>query len=206
MSLYAIYLQFSIFLSNFATLYNPKCNIMIKQKLFLFLSLVLMSLPLAMRAETQTWTMIWDKKRGDVGAEGFYNFGTSYIEKDVYTTTLNGLEWSVNSVGTYTYAYVATNGQTIGKVGQAASHTEIWTTALVGKIKAVRVTAKTAKDENEGTVSVIINGQNYQSANGEAPALSSTHTEYAFAPNGEAQEGKIQINLDRQAMPRMCYI
>lgn len=180
---------------------------MIKRKLFLFISLVLMSLPLTMRAETQTWTMVWDKSRNTAGSEGFYNFGTSYVEKDVYTTTLNGLEWSITSVGTYTYAYVATNGQTIGKNGQAASHTEMWTTAVVGKIKAVRVTAKTAKGENTGTVSVIVNGQNYQSSGSDAPALSSTHTEYAFAPNGEAQEGKIQINLDQTSTAKnVLYI
>ena len=170
---------------------------MIKQKLVLFISLVLMVLPLSVQADTKTWTMIWDKAHTTVGSEGFYNFGTSYVVKDVYTTTLNGLEWSIRSEGTHTYAYVKTGGQTIGKNSEAASHTEMWTTALAGKIKAVRVTAKTAKEENQANVSVIINGQKYLSDGNEAKALTSTHTEHAFAPNGEAQEGKIQINLDQ---------
>ena len=79
---------------------------MIKQKLVLFISLVLMVLPLSVQADTKTWTMIWDKAHTTVGSEGFYNFGTSYVVKDVYTTTLNGLEWSIRSEGTHTYAYV----------------------------------------------------------------------------------------------------
>lgn len=129
--------------------------------------------------------------------KGFYNFGKSSVSKDVYTTELNGLVWNISSDGTKKYAYTANSGQTIGTNGEPSTHTSLYTSALAGKIKAVRVSARTNKATNQADLSVKVNGGSYKTAAGTtAQALTNTIAEYSFTPSAGEQEGKIEINID----------
>ena len=62
-----------------------------RKTLFLLLAFIMAALPLSMNAELKTWTFEWNKSHSDNTSQGFYNFGTNYVEKDVYTTELNTL-------------------------------------------------------------------------------------------------------------------
>ena len=92
------------------------------KKLFFF-SLLLAALPLLAHGETKTWSFEWDKSHSDPTAQGFYNFGTSSVDQDVYTAELNGLVWNITSDGTKKYAYTAKSGQAIGTNGKPSTHT-----------------------------------------------------------------------------------
>lgn len=165
------------------------------KRILLFAALLLALLPLGAMADT--WSFEWNKSHSDATAQGFYNFGTSYVEKDVYTTELNGLQWSIASEGTKTYAYTANGGQNIGKVSEPASHCELWTSGFEGKITAVRITARKQKDEYEANLSVSVGETKLASGTMESVSLSSTLTEMSFTPTGEAEEGKLTIVFDQ---------
>ncbi len=165
-----------------------------KRQLLFFYALLLTLLPLAVHADT--WSFEWNKSRTEAGAQGFYNFGSSYVEQDVYTTELNGVIWSIASEGTMKYAYVATGGQTIGTVSDPSTHTSLWTTAFVGKITAVRVQCRTAKDVNTADLSVRVGDVNYLCGTSSKAALTGTLADYAFAPADGGQEGKVEISID----------
>ena len=122
-------------------------------------ALLLALLPLTGWADT--WSFEWNKSHTEAGAQGFYNFGTSYVEQDVYTTELNGITWSIASEGTMKYAYVAKGGQTIGSASEPSTHTSLWTSAFAGKITAVRVQCRTAKDANTANLSVKVGDAAY---------------------------------------------
>ena len=163
----------------------------------LLLSFLLATLPLLAHGETKTWSFEWNKSHSDATSQGFYNFGTSSVSKDVYTTELNGLVWNIASDGTKKYAYTANSGQTIGTNGEPSTHTALYTTALAGKIKAVRVSARTNKATNKANLSVKVNGSSYKTTTGDAAqALTNTVAEYSFSPSASELEGKIEINID----------
>lgn len=166
------------------------------KKNILFLFAVLLSLlPQAMSADT--WSYEWNKSKKD-GGQGFYNFGTSKEDKEFYTAELNGVTWNVSAVGTQYYAYVASKGQYIGSASEPASSARIWTTGIVGKITAVRVTASKQKDENEADLSVTVNGKNYLSGDNDKASLGITAAEYEFSVTAaDAQEGEIDILLNQ---------
>lgn len=164
------------------------------KRLLLIVSLVLCLLPLGAWADT--WSFEWNKSRTDDGAQGFYNFGTTYVDQDEYTAELNGLAWSIASTGTKKYAYTAKSGQTIGTSSEPSTHTELWTSAFVGKIKAVRVQARTNKAGCTASVSVSVGGTALTCGTTTTAALSNTLAEQAFAADGEGLEGKLVITLE----------
>lgn len=166
------------------------------KKSFLFLFAILLALlPQVMSADT--WSFEWNKSKKD-GGQGFYNFGTSAVDKEYYTAELNGVVWNVSAVGTQYYAYVATKGQYIGSASSPASSARLWTTGIVGKVTAVRVTANKYEAKNTADLSVTVNGKNYQCENNDKADLTETATEYAFTlPADDAQEGEIDILLNQ---------
>lgn len=169
-----------------------------KKSLLFLLSLIMAALPQLMSAEVKTWSFEWNKSHSDATSQGFYNFGTNYEVKDVYTTELNTLTWSIASKGTYKYAYTAKAGQTIGTSLEPSTHTSLWTEALAGKVKAVRVQTRTNKADNKASVSVTVNGVSYLCGGENKAAMSNTLADYEFksASEADAAEGKIEISID----------
>lgn len=164
------------------------------KKFLLFLSLFLTLLPL--QAEKKTWFFEWNKSHSDPTSQGFYNFGGSLVEKDVYTTELNGLWWNIASDGTKKYAYTAKSGQAIGTGMDPSAHTSLWTSGFVGKILAVRITARTNKSQHKADLSIKINDKSLLSDGKTTIALSNQLTEYEFIDANSPEEGKLQINID----------
>ena len=175
-----------------------------KKRLLFVLAALLTILPQVAMAAELTWSFDWPKSATDKTSEGFYNFGSSAVEKDVYTATMNGVEWSASAVGTHRYAYTKTSGQYIGSAGEAPTSATLWTTGFVGKVKAVRISARVQKDTYAGTVAVSVNGQAYQCAGSATASLKGTVAEYEFTTAGGAvpQEGKLQIDLKQTSDQR----
>ncbi len=175
-----------------------------KKRLLFVLAALLTILPQVAMAAELTWSFDWPKSATDKTSEGFYNFGSSAVEKDVYTATMNGVEWSASAVGTHRYAYTKTSGQYIGSAGEAPTSATLWTTGFVGKVKAVRISARVQKDTYAGTVAVSVNGQAYQCAGSATASLNGTVAEYEFTTAGGAvpQEGKLQIDLKQTSDQR----
>lgn len=166
------------------------------KKNLLFLFAVLLSLlPQAMKADT--WSFEWNTSKAD-GGQGFYNFGTSRVEKDVYTTELNGVQWNASAEGTFIYAYTSNMGQYIGSAGEPPTSAKLWTDGILGKVTAVRVTARVQKAEHEGNVSVTVNGVNYACNDNTSAALESTEKQFEFSiAAANAQEGEVAIVLNQ---------
>ena len=132
-----------------------------KRHLLLLFAMLMATLSLS--AATKTWSFEWNKGPKDAGAQGFYNFGTSFVEKSFYEAELNGVTWNIKSDGTMKYAYTASLGQTIGTATSVSDYTELWTSGISGKIKAVRVKAQTkSKSTNTADLSVKVNGVEYK--------------------------------------------
>ena len=165
-----------------------------KSLLFYLFAVLLTALPQLAKADT--WAFEWDKGHKEATAQGFYNFGSSAVDKDVYTEELNSIVWNIASEGTNVYAYTAKSGQTIGSAQKPSSHTSLWTTGFAGTIKAVRVTARTSKDANVAALKVSVDGKALLTGTSEAAALNGTLTQYEFKPSGAAQEGKLEITID----------
>ena len=165
-----------------------------KTLLFYLFAVLLTALPQSVKADT--WVFEWDKSHSDATAQGFYNFGSSAVDKDVYTEVLNSIVWNITSVGTKKYAYTAKSGQSIGTTSEPSSHTSLWTTGFAGTIKAVRVTARTNKDANVAALKVSVDGKALLTGTSEAAALNGTLTQYEFKASSAAQEGKLEITLD----------
>ena len=166
------------------------------KKNLLFLFAVLLSLlPQAMKADT--WSFEWNTSKAN-GGQGFYNFGASRVEKDVYTTELNGVQWNASAEGTFIYAYTSNMGQYIGSAGEPPTSAKLWTDGILGKVTAVRVTARVQKAEYEGNVSVTVNGVNYACDGKTTAALESTekHVEFSIAA-ANAQEGEVAVVLNQ---------
>ena len=166
------------------------------KKNLLFLFAVLLSLlPQAMNADT--WSFEWNTSKAN-GGQGFYNFGASRVEKDVYTTELNGVQWNASAEGTFIYAYTSNMGQYIGSAGEPPTSAKLWTDGILGKVTAVRVTARVQKAEYEGNVSVTVNGVNYACNGNTTAALESTEKQFEFSvAAADAKEGKVAIVLNQ---------
>lgn len=169
---------------------------MLMKKNLLFLFAVLLSLlPQAMKADT--WSFEWNTSKAN-GGQGFYNFGASRVEKDVYTTELNGVQWNASAEGTFIYAYTSNMGQYIGSAGEPPTSAKLWTDGIMGKVTAVRVTARVQKAEYEGNVSVTVNGVNYAYNGKTSAALESTEKQFEFSvAAANAQEGEVAIVLNQ---------
>ena len=166
------------------------------KKNLLFLFAVLLSLlPQAMKADT--WSFEWNTSKAN-GGQGFYNFGASRVEKDVYTTELNGVQWNASAEGTFIYAYTSKMGQYIGSAGEPPTSAKLWTDGIMGKVTAVRVTARVQKAEYEGNVSVTVNGVNYACNGKTSAALESTEKQFEFSiAAADAKEGEVAIVLNQ---------
>lgn len=166
------------------------------KKNLLFLFAVLLSLlPQAMKADT--WSFEWNTSKAN-GGQGFYNFGASRVEKDVYTTELNGVQWNASAEGTFIYAYTSNMGQYIGSAGEPPTSAKLWTDGIMGKVTAVRVTARVQKAEYEGNVSVTVNGVNYACNGKTSAALESTEKQFEFSiATADAKEGEVAIVLNQ---------
>lgn len=166
------------------------------KKNLLFLFAVLLSLlPQAMKADT--WSFEWNTSKAN-GGQGFYNFGASRVEKDVYTTELNGVQWNASAEGTFIYAYTSKMGQYIGSAGEPPTSAKLWTDGILGKVMAVRVTARVQKAEYEGNVSVTVNGVNYACNGKTSAALESTEKQFEFSvAAADAKEGEVAIVLNQ---------
>lgn len=166
------------------------------KKNLLFLFAVLLSLlPQAMKADT--WSFEWNTSKAN-GGQGFYNFGASRVEKDVYTTELNGVQWNASAEGTFIYAYTSNMGQYIGSAGEPPTSAKLWTDGILGKVTAVRVTARVQKAEYEGNVSVTVNGVNYACNGNTTAALESTEKQFEFSiAAADAKEGEVAIMLNQ---------
>ena len=166
------------------------------KKNLLFLFAVLLSLlPQAMKADT--WSFEWNTSKAN-GGQGFYNFGASRVEKDVYTTELNGVQWNASAEGTFIYAYTSKMGQYIGSAGEPPTSAKLWTDGILGKVTAVRVTARVQKAEYEGNVSVTVNGVNYACNGKMSAALESTEKQFEFSiAAADAKEGEVAIVLNQ---------
>lgn len=164
-----------------------------KKKLLFCLVSLLAILPLATQAAT--WSFEWNTAKKD-GGQGFYNFGTSSVEQDVYTTELNGLQWNAAAEGTKVYAYTSSMGQYIGSVAQPPTSAKLWTNDLAGNVKSVRVTARVKDDTYSGDISVTVNDKSYLADGKEKASLTGALAEYEFKiSDADAQEGKIEISL-----------
>lgn len=166
------------------------------KKNLLFLFAVLLSLlPQAMKADT--WSFEWNTSKAN-GGQGFYNFGASRVKKDVYTTELNGVQWNASAEGTFIYAYTSKMGQYIGSAGEPPTSAKLWTDGILGKVTAVRVTARVQKAEYEGNVSVTVNGVNYACDGKTTAALESTEKQFEFSiAAADAKEGEVAIVLNQ---------
>lgn len=166
------------------------------KKNLLFLFAVLLSLlPQAMKADT--WSFEWNTSKAN-GGQGFYNFGASRVEKDVYTTELNGVQWNASAEGTFIYAYTSKMGQYIGSAGEPPTSAKLWTDGIMGKVTAVRVTARVQKAEYEANVSVTVNGVNYACNDNTSAALESTEKQFEFSiAAADAKEGEVAIVLNQ---------
>lgn len=166
------------------------------KKNLLFLFAVLLSLlPQAMKADT--WSFEWNTSKAN-GGQGFYNFGASRVEKDVYTTELNGVQWNASAEGTFIYTYTSNMGQYIGSAGEPPTSAKLWTDGIMGKVTAVRVTARVQKAEYEGNVSVTVNGVNYACDGNTSAALESTEKQFEFSiAAADAMEGEVAIVLNQ---------
>ena len=166
------------------------------KKNLLFLFAVLLSLlPQAMNADT--WSFEWNTSKAN-GGQGFYNFGASRVEKDVYTTELNGVQWNASAEGTFIYAYTSKMGQYIGSAGEPPTSAKLWTDGILGQVTAVRVTARVQKAEYEGNVSVTVNGVNYACNDNTSAALESTEKQFEFSiAAADAKEGEVAIVLNQ---------
>ena len=166
------------------------------KKNLLFLFAVLLSLlPQAMKADT--WSFEWNTSKAN-GGQGFYNFGASRVEKDVYTTELNGVQWNASAEGTFIYAYTSKMGQYVGSAGEPPTSAKLWTDGILGKVTAVRVTARVQKAEYEGNVSVTVNGVNYACNDNTSAALESTEKQFEFSiAAADAKEGEVAIVLNQ---------
>ncbi len=84
-----------------------------KKSLLTFIAVLATLLPITASAAVSTWSFEWNMSKKE-GGQGFYNFGSTKVEKEFYTAELNGLQWKATAEGTYIYAYTSTMGQYIG--------------------------------------------------------------------------------------------
>ena len=149
---------------------------------------------------TGNYTHIWDKSRTD-GGEGFYNFGNSFVDTNTLTSTLNGVSWTVTTVGSKKMAYTASAGQSFG-VGTSdpCSHIELVTNGIAGEITEVIVAAKkgtTSASLSNAAMKVSVGGSSYKCDGNASASLTDDFVEYHFTPAAEPVEGEIKIEVDQ---------
>lgn len=188
--------------ANFA---DVKCNkkviitnkLLMKKSLLTFIAVLATLLPITASAAVSTWSFEWNMSKKE-GGQGFYNFGSTKVEKEFYTAELNGLQWKATAEGTYIYAYTSTMGQYIGSASAPPVKAALSTSGLVGVIKAVRVSARVYKAEMAGDVSVKVNGKSYLNGTNTTAALTKDIAEYEFKiDDADAQEGEIVITFNQ---------
>ncbi|MBQ7423066.1 MAG: chitobiase/beta-hexosaminidase C-terminal domain-containing protein [Prevotella sp.] len=146
--------------------------------------------------ETGMYVFNWNKSRND-GGEGFYQMGSTASDNPTVTASLNGVNWTITSVGTTTYAFTGTMGQSIGKPSEPASHVELYTTGIAGEITEVKVKARKQHDDTEAQMKVSVNDIAYSADGADFVSLTNDSVEYVFVPNDSPQEGKILITIDQ---------
>ena len=149
---------------------------------------------------TGNYTHIWDKSRAD-GGEGFYNFGTSFVDTNTLTASLNNVSWTVTTVGSKKMAYTANGGQSFG-VGTSdpCSHIELITNGIAGEITEVIVAAKkgtTSASLSDAAMKVSVGGTAYKCDDNVSAPLTAEFVEYHFTPAAEPVEGEIKIEVDQ---------
>lgn len=166
--------------------------------LFFFILSLLMLTSTTAWAEDATWQHKWDKSRAD-GGEGFYNISNHDLFTQV--ATLNTLEWTYQG-NSYTTAFTGSKGQYFGTAANPVIHATLTTDKLKGKIKSVKVEAKTNVETQVATIGVSVNSKDYKSP----ASLTTTQTEYEFLPDGDAEEGTIVITMDQnEDTPGIIY-
>lgn len=168
-----------------------------KKTLLTLIAVLATLLPVTASAAVSTWSFEWNTSKNK-GGQGFYNFGASAVEKDFYTTELNGLQWKATAEGTIVFAYTASSGQYIGSADRPPVKATLSTSDLAGLIKAVRVSARVNKDTMAGNVSVTVNGKSYLNGTNTTASLTNSIAEYEFkVADADAQEGEIVITFNQ---------
>lgn len=168
-----------------------------KKTLLTLIAVLATLLPVTASAVVSTWSFEWNTSKNK-GGQGFYNFGASAVEKDFYTTELNGLQWKATAEGTIVFAYTASSGQYIGSADRPPVKATLSTSDLAGLIKAVRVSARVNKDTMAGNVSVTVNGKSYLNGTNTTASLTNSIAEYEFkVADADAQEGEIVITFNQ---------
>lgn len=168
-----------------------------KKTLLTLIAVLATLLPVTASAAVSTWSFEWNTSKNK-GGQGFYNFGASAVEKDFYTTELNGLQWKATAEGTIVFAYTASSGQYIGSADRPPVKATLSTSDLAGLIKAVRVSARVNKDTMAGNVSVTVNGKSYLNGTNTTASLTNSIAEYEFKiADADAQEGEIVITFNQ---------
>jgi len=156
-------------------------------------------------ADTATWSFGWEVSKAN-GGEGLYNFGSSFVDQDTITATMNGMTWSAYTDNSKTYSYTSTSGQMLGKAADKPSVTSLFTYDVKGKIVAVRLKARHAgKDGQQVYLKVSTNGVTYQYNQKDSVDLTGTVEEYEFKPAGEAQMGKLDIEYFQPSENKNIY-
>ena len=146
-------------------------------------------------AETATWSFSFSVA-GNKGGQGFQAIGSTSTDADTLTTTIEGLSWSITSVGTKKYSVLAAGGQTIGTgANEASSHTSLFTYEIPGKVKSIRIKARRNNNSDGADLKISVNGVQYLCEGQESVALTTDSLLYEFKPATEAQEGKLDIEL-----------
>lgn len=168
-----------------------------KKTLLTLIAVLATLLPVTASAAVSTWSFEWNTSKNK-GGQGFYNFGASAVEKDFYTTELNGLQWKATAEGTIVFAYTASSGQYIGSADRPPVKATLSTSDLAGLIKAVRVSARVNKDTMAGNVSVTVNGKSYLNGTNTTASLTNSIAEYEFkVADADAKEGEIVITFNQ---------
>ena len=149
-----------------------------------------------------TYTHVWDKSRND-GGEGFYNFGSDYVDTNTQTATLSGVEWTLNTVGGKKTTFTANAGQAFGVgTSDACSHVELLTNGIAGEVTEVTVNLKkgtTSANLSNASVSVSVGGAAYYSDGATALPLTADYADYTFKPQGNPVEGEIKIEMNQDS-------
>lgn len=150
-------------------------------------------------AETTTWQFQWNTSKAN-GGEGFYNFGSSRLDQDTISATLNQKMWYVASKETNTYSYTSTAGQYIGSATSPATYASVFSYDFDGLVTEVTVTALRQKEKSDSaTLQVSIGGTAYllDGTDTQTAALGTDAAAFKFVPAAEPKAGKIDIVLQQ---------
>lgn len=156
--------------------------------------------------KADTWSVNWNKIVRE-SVDGFYNFGSSAVQKDTLSTVICGLNWSITSVGTYSYS-MTSGGQCIGQSAtNATSHTSLFTYDMPGSIEAIRIKARRNNKSDGAELKVSVNGTAYLCEEAESVSLTEDSLLYEFKPVADALSGKLDIELFQKGVNKgILYI